>query len=1164
MSELQERFFSDNNNSSTASSNRVKHKKSNSNLSVVMGTSIPSTPQTHRSNSNHSTRPRRSSNNSNTKRRSSTTDLSANHIPRRSSTSHSKQKLHSSSSKINNKFSSQSLFSNDIFINPTLNSLGKDYLNDYLLDRGFLKPQILLNSNDLNISLAPSSNHVYLPTFSNSTDEYLQSLNGFGTNDDNVIDPTQQQNSFNDQQTNESNSLLENIDGDTDIFIETNRNDSNTENDNSSNTTTTLNKIQYNESMTPFTFAIIISVNNKPMSISDINVELFSRVKVFWHHGVPPTKAFKEEVYKLSSMNWNLNSKNYNLFIPINVSTNDKIIQNDSDNLNTTRFFKNYKVKERNYTDRIKSIRSLFSTLNTTNPQTLSPGDYVYICPLMFSNHIPETFSVPSGRVDYIVSLATKSLDKNSIVTPKMPSTLSPTNSIISSRKASISSMSTESDDNEKVKNSSIVGKNFLSKVKNTLNTADPLHHHNVSHQKSTVKEDDQSYLNNDKLLNDESNVYFEYPVHLVRAPPAISISTADKPVYISRVWSDTLSYEISFEKKFIPLNSSIPIKIKLTPINKDPIIIKRIRVSVVEKITFVSKNLEFEYEQIDIISKDPYNPYYAEFNQKKKKERNLSLLEIRTKSKGSRAIREEIIENALNDNLLSYRTGANPSKDPKKNEEYVPLSESFCIESFLNFPKHNELDKKNTRYLPPYGVDLFSQNLNNDTSQQNDSSQNVPHKASVMNLWNNSRRNSLKHEDVADSRTSIHSNNSASIANHNSNLFSHVSKINSDAGIPIRSHCKLSTPKRGLYLDSMNFSNIHVKHKLEVMFRIAKQDDSDPEKKVRNYEVLIDIPVILISEFCDTSNMELPSYDTVTKEINSHIDLSPDNNNSRRSSIVQLPSFEEAMSQPNTPPYISPIESPILQPAYKTQEYSMHQINLSRNSSIVGTESDLFRSHPKYSSHSKVSGRSLSISAGSAKPIASTLSTTNEDEESSSPKKTSAHDSNKGSKEGSYRTKARSNSSPSKKKSSSNKSRTKSSSKDSSSTRDVAHDSGSSTVPKRIEVPRRASVVGSANPFGPSSPTSKDSLFGVVSHQASPGNKHGIVLHESNPFSPANEIFKQNYTLQQRRSLTEDKTLDDHADNEDTDKTAIPADQEDDDNDTESTESATDRYKTP
>lgn len=75
--------------------------------------------------------------------------------------------------------------------------------------------------------------------------------------------------------------------------------------------------------------------------------------------------------------------------------------------------------------------------------------------------------------------------------------------------------------------------------------------------------------------------------VTLVRSPPDISGATNTASVPVSRQWDNRLHYEIICAKKYIPLGSSIPMSIKLTPIDK--VQVHRVKVQALELVTYNS-----------------------------------------------------------------------------------------------------------------------------------------------------------------------------------------------------------------------------------------------------------------------------------------------------------------------------------------------------------------------------------------------------------------------------------------------------------------------------------------------------------------------------------------------------------------------------------------------
>ncbi|CAN3373437.1 hypothetical protein DIURU_000366 [Diutina rugosa] len=125
-----------------------------------------------------------------------------------------------------------------------------------------------------------------------------------------------------------------------------------------------------------------------------------------------------------------------------------------------------------------------------------------------------------------------------------------------------------------------------------------------------------------------------DYPVSVARLPPSNATSVADKPIFVNRVWNDSLHYFITFPRKYAALGSEHTINIKLIPMVKD-VIIKRIKVNVLERITYVSRDLTKEY---DYDGDDPsgFNAMFSHRTSNKTRERVVGLCEVKTKSKRS------------------------------------------------------------------------------------------------------------------------------------------------------------------------------------------------------------------------------------------------------------------------------------------------------------------------------------------------------------------------------------------------------------------------------------------------------------------------------------------------------------------------------------------------
>lgn len=721
---------------------------------------------------------------------------------------------------------------------------GHNYVLNYLSERGFLQPRVLSSTTDATMFLATSGDSVFLPTISSSDDEYINHLNGLD-NEDVTLERSE-------THAGEAESAPTN--------------------DSTVSNSTVASEIPFDSdgSNVPFNLAVVLSFK-KPTSLAKVKAQLYSRACIYWYNGLPPSRVLHEEYYTVGEINWELTNSNYNLYAPLSLSSENPIIQKQ-ESITPTTLFKNKRpdeLMEQEYLERRKSKQNFLNSFDNDESQLFSAGEYVFILPVYFTNHIPETIYLPSGRVNYNFRCAWK-------LAPDLRN-----NSDNLSDLSSAVTVATVSDDQSS--DSSPHFNKLFKKVKNHLHISST----------STSSVDSSNVISGDSSIR------------VVRTPPLRSISTADKPIYINRVWTDSLSYEISFAQKYVSLGSEVPIKIKLVPLVKQ-LSIKRVRVSVVEKITFVSKNLEYEFDQVEVIMHDPYNPYFAEFISRRKQERALPLLEVRTRDKGCKALKEEIVENTHSDNLLCY-SSVKDSDSGSNNDIIEPVT----IETKLKFPTYSVLDKKTSKNLPPYGVDEFVPQTSSTQTSNASGSRHNSTASGVIGFLSNRRPSSSR---------SRHNSTDAQTSSANA-VAPSCTSFRTSAGVAVQHHTKHNEVKRGLYMDSVNFSNIHVKHKLEIMLRISK-DYKSPSKQ-RHYEVLIDTPLVLVSEFCNSGNMELPTYDMATKMTTapSYSEMAP-------------PSFEEALSvsaSPMASPITSPMGSPNLAASYDVDDLSIQQLSLSR-----------------------------------------------------------------------------------------------------------------------------------------------------------------------------------------------------------------------------------------
>lgn len=156
-------------------------------------------------------------------------------------------------------------------------------------------------------------------------------------------------------------------------------------------------------------------------------------------------------------------------------------------------------------------------------------------------------------------------------------------------------------------------------------------------------------------------------------------------------------------------------------------------------------------------------------------------------------------------------------------------------------------MDKRTAKIIPPYGIDAYTSIPNPEHAVANGPSHRRPSVIGFLSGHKGSKSHEENEKPVYDPKF-------------------HQTIIKSNSGLPVKTHTRLNTPKRGLYLDSLHFSNVYCRHKLEIMLRISKPDPECPSK-LRHYEVLIDTPIFLVSEQCNSGNMELPTYDMATME---------------------------------------------------------------------------------------------------------------------------------------------------------------------------------------------------------------------------------------------------------------------------------------------------------
>ncbi|CUM48487.1 uncharacterized protein AC631_02321 [Debaryomyces fabryi] len=423
--------------------------------------------------------------------------------------------------------------------------------------------------------------------------------------------------------------------------------------------------------------------------------------------------------------------------------------------------------------------------------------------------------------------------------------------------------------------------------------------------------------------LNRKVKVTALYNLPMVRTPPLHANSIADKPIYVDRVWNDSLHYIITFPKKYVSLGSEHSINVKLIPLVKD-VVIKRIKFNISERITYVSKSLSKEY---DYDGDDPFHVNAA--NNDKIRERLISVCELKTKNKSSNSnsepYKEEFIKCPDNNLLFSCY-------EQQLSDEDI---ENLNLDDPLSKPPSSET--RDLLIASPLAVNvalpflttrgdktILTSSLNDDTYCCDNASNPTSRKASIaVNDPSSPPFTTPSSPIIGTLETNLTHNNDF---NHNQNeALNDIITPNASAFMSEESHNYLkeniqqgyTTVSKALYPDS-NFRHIQIHHRLQVCFRISKPDPKD-NFKMHHYEVVVDTPLVLLSAKCNDDSIQLPKYDEIdlprgheqktgesTKPSipfrtpnyeNNGVSIKPLNDDTEL-----LPSFEEAISTPTSP----------------------------------------------------------------------------------------------------------------------------------------------------------------------------------------------------------------------------------------------------------------------
>lgn len=382
--------------------------------------------------------------------------------------------------------------------------------------------------------------------------------------------------------------------------------------------------------------------------------------------------------------------------------------------------------------------------------------------------------------------------------------------------------------------------------------------------------------------LNRKIKLAANYNLPCVRTPPSFANSIANKPIFVNRVWNDSLHYFITFPSKYVNLGSEHVIGIKLIPLVKD-VIIKRIKFNVLERLTYVSRDMTREYDF------DSNDPFCLKSTHSKARERLVPLCELKTKAASNAhhadPFKEEVIICPDNNLLFSCYEA-----DDANSRISTPLDINIAL-PFLTTKSDKTLLTSNTIQEP------------HNPSRKASITGKYPESPIIGNL--ETTLNNLQEDDIPITSFSPVSSLFSGEETHSDKPSAMMKK-------------GITSISRALYPDS-NFRHIQITHRLQVCFRISRPDPKD-KFKMHHYEVVVDTPLILLSSKCNKENLQLPNYD----EINEMYPI-PINSNSPvefrtpifekngisikplRDDVDQLPTFEEA-----TKSYESPVERTI------------------------------------------------------------------------------------------------------------------------------------------------------------------------------------------------------------------------------------------------------------
>lgn len=651
------------------------------------------------------------------------------------------------------------------------------------------------------------------------------------------------------------------------------------------------------------TISVIVNVKQRTALFPIVRAQFYSKCTNDWPAGsaIAGARKFSEGYYRESfrisrDLRWDLDLEKCDCFIPYKEAVERQDTRDDASEFSLdsetveegyvsehTQDVRHYEILPlEEYLKESKASESLFDEQEIVSTGKLfSPGYYVFNLKIAFPSNIPETIKMPFSKLEHVLLVQTHKATLPALKPPQAAFiSTSPHSSHYQSSPMATSRSANLSTSPQPVAESERRGSFGFFK--------------SITHVGSPKRSDSGK-----KTPLNKKTKGFRYEVPIIRLPPSESETTLNKSIYVNKTWNEAMNYEILFPNKFVRLSchnatsdgllspESFDLQIKLMPLCKG-LNLKRIRVNVLEKVSFSSKDMKHEYNVgHDSTKRGP-------------KVRSVTILEVKAKDKSngvpSRAQKTEIVKNCTNDNLLS-----NCCTKSKKNDKEVVVTDPIKLNCPINF----------------YAADSsgFCDHLYRSLAQTTSTATATNDLPAHVEEEDFSRRDSV----------SLFSNPLDSFTMQRSRSPTASSLIHSIAPVGSPSQqCEPFRPKSdradtGLHPDVNTFSHVSVKHRLQICFRVSKPEEgpvkNGEQPKVHHYEVIIDTPIIFVSPFCNTGNVDLPTYErTVSLGRSGSFSVGqvqPDEvaPGPRRGSLFQpadqeekLPSFEEALLQPSSP----------------------------------------------------------------------------------------------------------------------------------------------------------------------------------------------------------------------------------------------------------------------